>query len=165
MNITREATKSEIGKSYRQLARKAHPDLHRGEEAKKIAEEEFKRIATAYEILRDDEERKDYDYMLDHPDEHYRNYYRYYSRRLSPKVDVRLVLIVTITIISIIQYYSRWQRYESAIQHFVSVPKYRNRALEMIQHDSVQEKGRKGKSKLSKAEQKVEQEKLIREVS
>lgn len=136
--------------------------MHRGEEDWQPIT--FHRIATAYEILRDDEERKDYDYMLDHPDEHYRNYYRYYSRRLSPKVDVRLVLIVTISIISVIQYYSRWQRYESAIQHFVSVPKYRNRALEMIQHD--QDKGRKGtKSKLSKADQKLEQEKLIREVN
>lgn len=33
------------------------------------AEEKFQSIATAYEILRDEEERENYDYMLDHPGE------------------------------------------------------------------------------------------------
>lgn len=57
LHVTREATKNEIAKSYRQLAKKFHPDLHRGEKEKKEAEEKFKEIATAYEILRDDEAR------------------------------------------------------------------------------------------------------------
>ena len=33
-------------------------------------------IATAYETLREDESRAEYDYMLDHPEEMWRNYYR-----------------------------------------------------------------------------------------
>ena len=41
--------------------------------------------------------------MLDHPEEMWANYYRYYRRRMAPKVDVRIVLIVTISIISAIQ--------------------------------------------------------------
>ena len=41
--------------------------------------------------------------MLDHPEEMWQNYYRYYRRRMAPKVDVRLVLIVTITVVSAIQ--------------------------------------------------------------
>lgn len=138
--------------------------MHKGEEAKKIAEEKFKEIATAYEILRDDEARTDYDYMLDNPDQYYRHYYRYYRRRVAPKVDVRIVIVVTITIISIIQYYSAWQRYETAIKYFVTVPKYRNKALEMIQQDLAKAPKRTGKNRLSKAEQKEEQEQLIRNV-
>lgn len=59
-----------------------------------------------YEILKDDEARVDYDYMLDHPEEHYRHYYHYYRRRMSPKVDVRLVIAVTISVISVFQYYT-----------------------------------------------------------
>jgi DnaJ family protein C protein 25 len=55
--------------------------------------------------LKDDQARDDYNYMLDNPDEYYAHYYRYYRRRVAPKVDVRLVVIVTISIISIIQYY------------------------------------------------------------
>lgn len=54
-------------------------------------------------ILQDEETRKDYDYMLDHPEEYYRHYYHYYSRRLAPKVDVRIVILVTVCAISVFQ--------------------------------------------------------------
>ena len=54
-----------------------------------MAEKKFMQIATAYETLRDEESRADYDYMLEHPEEMWRNYYRYYRRRVGPKVDVR----------------------------------------------------------------------------
>lgn len=131
LGVTRDVTKSEVGKAYRLLARKYHPDLHRDPEAKKIAEEKFKQIATAYEILRDEEERTDYDYMLDNPQEYYAHYYRYYRRRMAPKVDVRIVIAVTISIISIMQYYSAWSKYDTAIKYFMTVPKYRNKALEI----------------------------------
>lgn len=161
LGVTREATKPEIAKSYRQLARKFHPDLHRGEEAKAVAEEQFKRIATAYEILRDEEARSDYDYMLDNPDQYYAHYYRYYRRRVAPKVDVRLVLFVTISIVSAIQYYSGWQRYDTAIKYFVTVPKYRNRALNMA---TDEDKAFQRNKRLSKATQKEETEKLIRKI-
>lgn len=42
LNVTRQSTKSEISKNYRQLARKYHPDSHRGEDNKKEAEVIFK---------------------------------------------------------------------------------------------------------------------------
>ncbi|KAJ0183103.1 hypothetical protein K1T71_001079 [Dendrolimus kikuchii] len=162
LGITREATKSEVGKSYRQLAKKFHPDLHRNPEDKKEAEEKFKEIATAYEILRDDEERSDYDYMLDNPQEYYAHYYRYYRRRMAPKVDVRIVLAVTITIISVIQYYSAWSKYETAIKYFMTVPKYRNKALEIAK--IVSKENSKGKVKKTKLELKEEQDQIIRRV-
>ena len=63
-----------------------------------------------YEILKDDESRTDYDYMLDNPDEFYSHYYRYYRRRMAPRVDIRIVLAVTISIISGIQYFTSWTR-------------------------------------------------------
>lgn len=53
--------------------------------------------------LQDEETRKDYDYMLDHPEEYYSHYYHYYSRRLAPKVDVRVVILVTVCAISMFQ--------------------------------------------------------------
>jgi DnaJ homolog subfamily C member 25 len=59
LNVTRESTKGEIGKIYRTLARKYHPDnSDTGNETL------FKEVATAYEILKDDEARNDYNYML-----------------------------------------------------------------------------------------------------
>lgn len=162
LGVTREATKSEIGKSYRQLAKKYHPDLHRDPEDKKVAEEKFKEIATAYEILRDDEERTDYDYMLDNPQEYYAHYYRYYRRRMAPKVDVRIVISVTITIISVIQYYSAWSKYDTAIKYFMTVPKYRNKALEIAKSEISENQSRKNKK--SKAQQKEDQDRIIRRV-
>lgn len=170
LNVTREASRPEIQKAYRALARIHHPDMHRGDVAKKEAESIFKQVATAYEILRDEEARTDYDYMLDNPSEYYRHYYRYYRRRVAPKVDVRLVVFVTITIISIIQYFSLWQRYDSAIKYFMTVPKYRNKAMEIAaaqQKADLNGKGsgkQKGRNKLSKAEQKEELDRTIRKI-
>lgn len=163
LGVTRDTKKQDIAKAYRLLARKYHPDLHKGEEAKKIAEEQFKLIATAYEILKDDGARTDYDYLLDNPEEYYAHYYRYYRRRVAPQIDVRLVIIVTISVISIIQYYSGWQRYESAIKHFSSVEKYRNTAKDMAK-DEIEKINKKGKNKMSKVEQREEIEKIIRKV-
>ena len=45
-------------------------------EEKAEAELKFMQIATAYETLKEDESRADYDYMLDNPEEMWRNYYR-----------------------------------------------------------------------------------------
>ena len=66
-----------------------------------------------------------YDYMLEHPEEMWRNYYRYYRRRVGPKVDVRLVLAVTISLISAGQYYFAWTNYNEAIKCLAAIPKYR----------------------------------------
>lgn len=163
LGVTRESTKNEIARNYRQLARKYHPDLHKGVEAKKEAEEMFKIIATAYETLKDEDSRNDYDYLLDHPEEYYAHYYRYY-RRKAPKVDVRIVLIVTISIISIVQYYSAWQRYESAIKYFVTIPKYRNHAIEIAREKGMLDNNKKMNKGKSKTEQKEQMENVIRKV-
>ncbi|CAH0552908.1 unnamed protein product [Brassicogethes aeneus] len=162
LGVTREAAKSEISKNYRKLAKQFHPDLHRGAEAKEVAEENFKRIANAYEILKDEEARQDYDYMLDNPDEYYAHYYRYYRRRVAPKVDVRLVIVVTLTVISAIQYYSGWQRYDTAITYFMTKPKYRNRALDIAKQEGLFNDEKKGrKHKMSKEEQELIIKKII----
>ena len=58
LGVSRNATQDEIKKAYRKLARKYHPDLNPGD---KQAEEKFKEIQEAYEILGDPEKRKKYD--------------------------------------------------------------------------------------------------------
>lgn len=69
-------------------------------------------------ILQDEETRKDYDYMLDHPEEYYRHYYHYYSRRLAPKVDVRIVILVTVCAISVFQV--RFHFYRTPLSEFLN---------------------------------------------
>lgn len=72
LNVTRDSTKYEISKNYRQYAKIFHPDIRDTGD-----EDQFKRIANAYEILKDEEARRDYDYMLDNPEAYYQNYYRF----------------------------------------------------------------------------------------
>lgn len=105
LNVTRTASRQEIVKAYRSLAKKYHPDMAKTTADKERYTDKFRAFANAYEILKDEETRTDYDRMLDNPDEYYSHYYRYYRRRYAPKVDVRIVLVVLISAISAIQYY------------------------------------------------------------
>ncbi|GFS55138.1 dnaJ homolog subfamily C member 25 homolog [Trichonephila inaurata madagascariensis] len=163
LGVNRESTKAEIAKMYRQLARKYHPDMHKTAEAKKEAEENFTLIATAYEVLKDDESRKDYDYMLDNPDKVYGHYYRYYRRRMSPKVDARIVIAVIITVISVIQYLGAWSRYKSAINYLITVPKYRLKAMEIAKQENLLAMNKK-RNKRSKEQMKEEAEAILKKI-
>ncbi len=58
LEVTKTASKGEIKKAYRKLAMKYHPDKNPDD---KEAEERFKKINEAYEVLGDDEKRKIYD--------------------------------------------------------------------------------------------------------
>ena len=58
LGVTKDATADEIKKAYRKLARKYHPDANKGD-AK--AEERFKEISEAYDVLSDEKRRKEYD--------------------------------------------------------------------------------------------------------
>src|SRR5664279_3303200 len=58
LGVDRSATAADIKKTYRRLARKYHPDVNPGN---KQAEERFKEISQAHDILSDAEKRKLYD--------------------------------------------------------------------------------------------------------
>jgi len=58
LGVGRKATKVEIKKAYRKLARKYHPDKSKGDKA---AEEKFKQISEAYAVLSDEKKRQQYD--------------------------------------------------------------------------------------------------------
>ncbi|KJS16381.1 MAG: molecular chaperone DnaJ [Peptococcaceae bacterium BRH_c4b] len=60
LGVSRKATDKEIKTAYRKLARKWHPDLHSGKD-KEAAEEKFKHINEAYEVLSDADKRSKYD--------------------------------------------------------------------------------------------------------
>jgi curved DNA-binding protein len=60
LGVSRSATEDEIKKVYRKLARKYHPDLNPNN---KQAEEKFKAVSEAYEVLGDSEKRKKYDQL------------------------------------------------------------------------------------------------------
>jgi len=58
LGVTKTSTQDEIKSAFRKLARKYHPDTAAD---KKTAEEKFKEINEAYEVLGDAEKRKKYD--------------------------------------------------------------------------------------------------------
>ena len=59
LSVSRDATQDEVKKAYRKLARKYHPDVNKD----KDAEEKFKELSEAYEVLKDPEQRKLYDQL------------------------------------------------------------------------------------------------------
>lgn len=70
LGVDKKVTKDEIKKAFRKLALKYHPDKTKGDKA---AEEKFKEVNEAYEVLSDDEKRKKYDTMGAN--------YQYYQQR------------------------------------------------------------------------------------
>ncbi len=58
LGVKRTATQDEIRKAYRRLARKYHPDLNPGDKA---AEEKFKQLSEAHDVLSDPKKREVYD--------------------------------------------------------------------------------------------------------
>jgi molecular chaperone DnaJ len=58
LGVEKTATAKEITKAYRKLARDLHPDKNPGNA---VAEDKFKEVAAAYDVLGDDAKRAEYD--------------------------------------------------------------------------------------------------------
>lgn len=176
LGATRESTSDEIIRLYRGLAKKWHPDRFHGKskEERLAATEKFRAIATAYEVLKEEESRKDYNDMIDDPEQYYRHYYRYYRRNIGGKVDAQWVILVVVGLISMFQYYGMQSKYKEAIDHFASVPKYRFKAQEIAKQKGLlpisdkrsarDENGTKRSRHKSKEEVREQEEAVLRQV-
>ncbi|KAJ8549708.1 hypothetical protein K7X08_033415 [Anisodus acutangulus] len=131
LGVTQNANSSELKKAYYKLSLKHHPDKNPDPESKKL----FVKIANAYEILKDEATREQYDYALAHPEEFFYNTARYYHAYYGHKTDTRAVLVGLLLILSLFQYLNQWTRYNQAIDMVKKTPAYKNklRALE-LQH-------------------------------
>ena len=62
LDVSNNASDEEIKSAFRRLAKKYHPDVAEGD--RKLAEEEFKEIAAAYDVLSNPAKRSMYDQSL-----------------------------------------------------------------------------------------------------
>lgn len=87
--------------------------------------------------------------------------YRYYKRRLAPKIDIRLVVLTLITLMSMVQYYSAWYNHSETIKYLATVPKYRYQALDIARSRGMLITDKKG---VSKDQIRKKEENAIKEV-
>ncbi len=67
LGVSRNATTEEITIAFKKLVRDLHPDRFSTEEEKREAEQKFKEITRAFNILKDPEKRREYDKQLEEP--------------------------------------------------------------------------------------------------
>ena len=77
-------------------------------------------VAQAYEVLKDDETRADYDNMLDHPEQYYSHVYQYYRRKATPKIGLGPTIITILTLFSIGQYLYWTSRNRRALAYLMT---------------------------------------------
>ncbi|TVU20765.1 hypothetical protein EJB05_30361 [Eragrostis curvula] len=147
LGLKQDANASEIRKAYYKLSLKHHPDKNPDPESRKL----FVKIANAYEILKDESTREQYDYAIAHPEEVFYNTAQYYRAYYGHKTDPRAVLIGLLLIISAFQYINQLTRYNQAIESVKQTPAYRNRlkALEFERTGGIASK-KKGHKQVDK---------------
>jgi DnaJ family protein C protein 25 len=116
LGLKQDANASEIKKAYYKLSLKHHPDKNPDPESRKL----FVKIANAYEILKDESTREQYDYAIAHPEEVFYNTAQYYRAYYGHKTDPRAVLIGLLLIVSAFQYINQLTRYNQVF-HLISV--------------------------------------------
>lgn len=144
LGVSQNANASEIKKAYYKLSLKFHPDKNPDPESRA----KFVKIANAYEILKDEATREQYDYAIAHPEEVFYNAARYYHAYYGHKTDPRAVLVGLLLILSLFQYLNQWTRYKQAIDTVKKTPAYKNklRALELERSGGVTSRKKNNKA-------------------
>ncbi|KAL5724490.1 DnaJ protein erdj7 [Ranunculus cassubicifolius] len=149
LGVSQTANSSELKKAYYKLSLKYHPDKNPDPDSRKL----FVKVANAYEILKDEATREQYDYALAHPEEFFYNAARYYHAYYGHKTDPRAVLVGLLLVLSAFQYLNQWTRYTQAIDTVKKTPAYKNklRALELERGGGVANKRKGHKQQIQKS--------------
>merc|ERR1719331_2297507 len=120
LGVKKDAGGLAIKRAYHKLATEWHPDKNPDPRAKTL----FQKFANAYEVLSSSEMRDNYDYLLDHPYEFPMHFMRFSRGKYVPKTDLRVVLLMTVLVVSVVQYFMQKQKYEFAVKEIKASPRY-----------------------------------------
>eukprot|EP00262_Sarcandra_glabra_P013125 TRINITY_DN356_c0_g1_i1.p1 TRINITY_DN356_c0_g1~~TRINITY_DN356_c0_g1_i1.p1 ORF type:complete len:299 (+),score=41.00 TRINITY_DN356_c0_g1_i1:40-936(+) len=156
LGVSQSANVSEIKKAYYKLSLKYHPDKNPDPESRKL----FVKVANAYEILKDEATREQYDYAIAHPEEVFYNTARYYHAYYGHKTDPRAVFVGLLLLLSAFQYLNQWTRYTQAVTMVKKTPAYKNklRALELERSGGITNKKKGYKQMDKKTEEELSKE-------
>lgn len=127
LELDRDAEQVDIKKAFRKLALKYHPDKNPSPDAEDI----FRRISRAHEVLSDEDVRRAYDYFLDNPDDHFHTA-RYYKAVYSPKIPLWIVIGGALFFLSVLQYVNESWKYSSTMNAIVHQPAFKRRVNELL---------------------------------
>eukprot|EP01134_Creolimax_fragrantissima_P004418 CFRG4418T1 len=144
-----EIDKKELGKICRTFLRKFHPDKNQDAQSDPVLkaqlQKDWEKYNVACETIRDEQSRKDYDYLLDNPDEFFYNWWFYHRPRVSTQVDAGLVIFCLLTLISLGQYYFINQSFDIQIHEILFTE-------DKLRHELNARAEREGHGKLLKNE-------------
>jgi hypothetical protein len=143
LNLNYKATKKEVTKAFRSLSKKHHPDREGGDK------ETFQKVATAYAVLSDENERGLYDYALDHKYEFPNAFKR---RAAAGKLNVLPIIIGLFFLISLIQFFVKKSNQGTAVERILN-----------NKNDRAKAKGLAG-DRIKKSASKAEEEAILTEV-
>lgn len=104
-----------ITKRYRALSREWHPDKSKHKDAK----ERFVKIARAYEVLTDVQQRKEYDFMRYNQEAYFQKYGASVLFKYAPKTDMLAVLIILTILANAFSWLAQKQRWQQVANRLI----------------------------------------------
>lgn len=113
LGVSRNSTKSEIRRAWRQISTTAHPDKHPND-AKAL--ERFRKMGAAYEALTDDGKRAKYEDFLENPAKYWDYLVQHSKEVYAPKSNTIFVIIFLIGIINGLHWLNMKYTYATTLQ-------------------------------------------------
>ena len=133
LGVKKTSAQPAIKRAYRKLAAEWHPDKNPDPKAKVV----FPKYANAYSVLSDPAMRDNYDYLMAHPHE-FPSFFMTYSKPVyAPPTDVRFVILLTLLIISGIQYMFKQSQYKTLLEAMKKDPRYQDRLKLIVSEASA----------------------------
>jgi len=104
-----------ITKRYRRISRKWHPDKSKHPKAK----ERFVKIVRAYEVLTNNEKRKEYDFMRYNQEAYYQKYGSSVIWTFKPKSDVTSIVLVLFLFVNLFSWFAQKNKWQNVADRLV----------------------------------------------